>query len=198
MESQKQKVRQRQLTVLTPLLGVRFEFDTSVSICSEIVNHFIERCLSRFSVKTESRTEKHINKQSRNSDSQKSRAAKEPAGQLLVFSVTPCSVHTYCGHELLTVSPAEDGQDLLLLLLILFSVREDLGDQLVKVWVGSQRSLRYELLTTCWTFLIARTKRSNDAVGTESQKMHQDINISENYKQMRRCFGTECCSTIQY
>jgi len=51
---------------------------------------------------------------------------------------------------------------------IFLSIRIDLGYDAVKVGIRSERPFAYELFTTSGTLLVARPKRSNDAVMTES------------------------------
>lgn len=46
----------------------------------------------------------------------------------------------------------------------------DFCDEKVEIWIWPKRSLRDELLPTSWAFLVARTKRGDDTIRTESMQ----------------------------
>ena len=41
---------------------------------------------------------------------------------------------------------------------------------LVKVWIGSERSFGYEFFSTSWTFFVARSQCGHDAFGAKPEK----------------------------
>lgn len=59
-------------------------------------------------------------------------------------------------------------EDLLMKRVIFLTVRIDLGNDGVEIGIGTERSLRDELLTACGTLFVARSQRRYDTLLTET------------------------------
>ena len=70
----------------------------------------------------------------------------------------------------MAVTSGDGFQDALLVSLVLFSVRENLFDELVEIRVRTKRPLRDELLAAGRALFVAGPQGGHDALGAEPEK----------------------------